>query len=67
MMLMGLQQPPRPQSKSSIETRKIRELELELLRKDKALAEAAAILILKKKVQSIWGEEDEPTHKKSAR
>ncbi len=33
----------------------ILELEKELARKDKALAEAAAILILKKKVDSIWG------------
>jgi transposase len=31
-----------------------------LRRKDKALAEAAALLILKKKAQAIWGEaEDE--------
>ncbi len=37
---------------------KILELEKELSRKDKALAEAAAILILKKKVDSIWGSED---------
>ncbi len=37
---------------------KILDLEKELLRKDKALAEAAAILILKKKVDLIWGTED---------
>lgn len=37
---------------------KILDLEKELSRKDKALAEAAAILILKKKVDSIWGSED---------
>ena len=36
---------------------KILELEKELARKEKALAEAAAILILKKKVDSIWGSE----------
>jgi hypothetical protein len=28
-----------------------------VLRKDKALAEAAALLILKKKAQAIWGDE----------
>lgn len=33
-------------------------LERELLRKDKALAEAAAIIILKKKVDLIWGTEE---------
>jgi len=35
-------------------------LKKELTRKDKALAETAALLVLKKKVQEIWGEaEDE--------
>ena len=67
MMLSGLQKPPRPSSKNSEETRKIHQLEKELQRKEKALAEAAAIIILKKKVQSIWGGEDEPTDKKSGR
>ena len=67
MMLSGLQKPARSSSKTSVETRRINELEKELLRKDKALAEAAAILILKKKVQSIWGGEDEPTDKRSGR
>ena len=67
MMLSGLKKPTRPSSKTSEETRRIHELEKELLRKDKALAEAAAILILKKKVQSIWGGEDESTGKRSGR
>jgi len=39
----------------------IRALEKELRRKDKALAETAALLVLKKKVQEIWGDEDDPT------
>ena len=34
----------------------IKELEREIRRKDKALAETAALLVLKKKVQEIWGE-----------
>ena len=67
MMLSGLQKPVKPSSKPSGDTRRIHELEKELLRKDKALAEAAAIIILKKKVQSIWGGEDEPTDKKSGK
>ena len=33
-------------------------MERELRRKEKALAEAAALLVLKKKVQAIWGDED---------
>ncbi len=38
---------------------KIRALEREILRKDKALAEASALLILQKKVSLIWGNNDE--------
>ena len=36
----------------------IKDLEREILRKDKALAEASALLILQKKVNLIWGDED---------
>ena len=43
--------------KASAESKRIRELERELRRKEKALAEAAALLILKKKAQAIWGAE----------
>lgn len=42
----------------SPEARRIKELEQEILRKDKALAEVAAILVLKKKASAIWGDED---------
>lgn len=38
---------------------RIRELEKDLCRKDKALAEASALLILQKKVNLIWGKESE--------
>jgi len=31
----------------------------EILRKDKALAEAAALLVLSKKAQAIWGTKEE--------
>jgi transposase-like protein len=37
----------------------IKELEREIRRKDKALAETAALLVLKKKVQEIWGNASE--------
>lgn len=43
------------------ESKRIRELEKELRKKDKALAETAALLVLKKKAEAIWGDEDEPT------
>ena len=43
----------------SAERKRILELERELRRKDKALAEAAALLILEKKLQAIWGDGDD--------
>ena len=41
------------------EKKRTRELERELRRKEKALAEAAALLVLKKKAQAIWGEDED--------
>jgi len=49
------------------ETERIRELERELGRKDHALAETAALLVLKKKVQEIWGDVDVTTDPRRAR
>jgi transposase-like protein len=46
---------------ANVEARRVKKLEHELKRKDKALAEAAALLILKKKAQAIWGDEDDDT------
>lgn len=62
-MLHGLETKktrPRTSSKTP-EGRRIRKLEKEMRRKDAALAETAALLVLKKKVQTIWGDEDEST------
>ena len=39
--------------------KRIKELEKELRRKDKALAETAALLVLKKKAQAIWGDPED--------
>lgn len=39
--------------------KKIKKLESELRRKEKALAEAAALLVLQKKAQALWGEDAE--------
>jgi transposase-like protein len=47
----------REQSKD--DKKRIRELEKELNRKEKALAEAAALLVLRKKAQAIWGNNEE--------
>ena len=38
--------------------KQIKELERELARKEKALAETAALLVLRKKAAAIWGDED---------
>ena len=57
LMLVGLE--PIPAKRA--ETKRVRELEKELRRKDKALAETAALLVLKKKAREIWGDEDEDT------
>lgn len=51
----------RTRRKRSKEKKRIRELEKELRRKDKALAETAALLALKKKAQEIWGDGDDGT------
>ena len=53
--------------KASAESKRIRELERELRRKEKALAEAAALLVLKKKAQAIWGDEEDDTGPGSGR
>ena len=47
----------REQSKE--DKKRIRQLEKELNRKEKALAEAAALLVLRKKAQAIWGDKEE--------
>lgn len=49
----------------SPEIRENKVLKNELLRKDRALAEFAALLALKKKVQEIWGDKDDDTPSRS--
>ena len=58
---------PRRRAKASPESKRIRELEKELARKEKALAEAAALIVLKKKAQAIWGDEDDDTDPRSGK
>ncbi len=62
-MLDGLQNgfSKKKAKKKKAEVKRIKALEKELKRKDKALAETAALVVLKKKVQEIWGDEDDPT------
>ena len=53
--------------RASADTKRIKTLERELRRKEKALAEAAVSLILQKKVHEIWGDEDDATEPRSDR
>jgi transcriptional regulator with XRE-family HTH domain len=50
---------------ATAEQKRIFELERELQRKDKALAETAALLVLRGKVEALLGEEDDSTRPKS--
>ncbi len=66
MVLSGLgKRSSRSAKARTPEARRVRELERELARKDKALAEASALLVLKKKAAAIWGDEDESTPRKN--
>jgi transposase len=56
---------PRPGRRSSGDAKRIKELEREVARKDKALAETAALLVLKKKMTALWGGEDDDTDPRS--
>lgn len=44
---------------SAATNKRIRQLERELARKEKALAEAATLLVLKKKVETLYGEDED--------
>jgi transposase-like protein len=58
----------RPSKRGSSETKKIKKLERELARKEKALAEVTALLVLKKKVEAYYlGAEENGTRKKSGK
>jgi len=60
-ILEGMKRLENPEGEKREQTRKIKDLERELRRKEKALAETAALLVLKKKADLIWGvqEDDE--------
>jgi transposase len=45
--------------KARQQERQIKQLQTELRRKEKALAEAAALLVLKKKAQELWGDPED--------
>jgi len=55
----ALKDAKRKKGEQAPEARQIRELERELRRKEKALAEAAALLILRKKLEALYSEEED--------
>jgi len=55
----SLEDPAKLKKDLKEEKDKIKELEKELRRKEKALAETAALLVLRKKANAIWGEAEE--------
>jgi transposase-like protein len=65
--LGALEKPRRGRKRQSPEAKRVRKLERELDRKDKALAEVTALLALKKKLDALLGDEDDDTAGKSGR
>lgn len=53
----ALQQSQSERVQTKADKKRIRELERELNRKEKALAEAAALLVLRKKLNALWGDD----------
>jgi predicted RNase H-like nuclease (RuvC/YqgF family) len=49
--------------KARQQDRQIKQLKSELRRKEKALAEAAALLVLKKKAQQLWGDPEDDKYR----
>jgi len=47
------------QQDARADKKRIKQLERELKRKEKALAEAAALLVLRKKLHALWGESED--------
>lgn len=65
--LQALRRPAKRSRRRTPQEKRIRQLEGELHRKDKALAETAALLVLQGKVQALWGGEGASTPAKNGR
>ncbi len=57
----GMRPSTKPTKESAGDRKRIKELERELKRSNAALAETAAILVLRKKAVALWGEEGDDT------
>jgi hypothetical protein len=60
-----LEGPRARRRRSAAEGKRIKELERELRKKEKALAETAALLVLRKKLNALWGDGDDDTDGKN--
>jgi len=56
---------PRESQVSAANRKRVKALEQDLKRKDRALAETAALLVLQGKMQALWAEEDDATRQSS--
>lgn len=63
----ALSKPKKGRHRKSPEAKRVEQLEREVLRKDRALAEVTALLALKKKLETLLGDEDESTTPRSGR
>lgn len=61
----ALDGPGTQRRRTAAEGKRIKELERELRRKDKALAETAALLVLRKKMNALWGDGDDDTDERN--
>lgn len=57
----ALESPRNQRRSTSTGAKRVKQLERELRRKNKALAEVTALLVLKKKLAALWGDEDDST------
>lgn len=67
LALTSLEKAKKGKRRKSPEAKKVQQLERELNRKDKALAEVTALLVLKKKLDALFGGEDESTASRNER
>lgn len=61
----ALERPSAKRRRSAAEGKRIKELERELRKKEKALAETAALLVLRKKLNALWGDGDDDTDERN--
>jgi len=56
---------PISRRRGKVEAKRVKELERELRKKEKALAETAALLVLRKKANALWGDADDDTDERN--